>query len=119
MGKTRSSLSKRPHVEEKHQEEEDLSQTYKAKFPILSYDEGDNFITIKFREIVGCKYIPNSLLNDMGMHDSFDKMLTTCGLKKFVSMYENTYIDLNIEFYTTLDVNISKRYPNSGILDVR
>ena len=84
MGKTRSSLSKRPHVEEEHQEEEDLSQTYKTKFPILSHEEGAKLTTIKFREIVGFKYIPNSLLNDVGMHDSFDKILTTCRLKKFV-----------------------------------
>ena len=105
MGKIRSSSSKRPHVEEEHQEEEDLSQIYKAKFPIISHKEGAKFTTIKFREIVGCKYIPNSLLNDVGIHDSFDKMLTTCGLKKFVSMYENTYVDLITKFYTTLDFN--------------
>ena len=58
MGKTRASSSKRPHVEESHQEEEDLSQTYKAKFPILTHEEGAKFTTIKFREIIGCKYIP-------------------------------------------------------------
>ena len=58
MGKTRSSSSKRPHVEEEHQEEKDLSQTYKAKFPLLSHAEGAKFTTIKFREIVGfeCSY---------------------------------------------------------------
>ena len=94
MGKTRSSSSKRPYVEEEHQEEEDLSQTYKVKFPLLSHAEGAKFTTIKFREIVGCKYIPNSLLNDVGIHDSFEKMLTICGLKKYVSMLENTYVDL-------------------------
>ena len=88
MGKTRSSSSKRPHVEEEHQEEKDLFQTYKAKFSLLSHVEGANFTIIKFREIVGCKYIPNSLLNDVGMHDSFDKMLTICGLMKFISMHE-------------------------------
>ena len=58
MGKRRSLSSKRPHVEEEHQEEEDLSQTYKAKFPILSYEEGAKLTTIKFGEIVGfeCSY---------------------------------------------------------------
>ena len=75
-------------MEEEHQEEKDLFQTYKAKFPILSYEERAKLTTIRFREIVGCKYIPNSLLNDVGMHDSFDKMLTICGLMKFISMHE-------------------------------
>ena len=62
---SRGSTSKRPQ-EEKH-EKEDRSLTYKAKFPILSHEEGAKFTTVKFREIIGCKYIPNSLLNDMGM----------------------------------------------------
>ena len=49
MGKTRGSSSKRPHVEEAHQEEEeDLSKTYKAKFLILTHEEGAKFTTIKF-----------------------------------------------------------------------
>ena len=39
-------------------------------------------------------------------------MLTQCGLKKFVAMHEDTYVDLITEFYTTLDVNES----NSQIL---
>ena len=105
MGKTRGSSSKSSHVEEKHQKEEDLSQTYKAKFPILTHEEGDKFIAIKFHEIVGCKYIPNSLLNNVGMLEEFDQMLTQCGLKKFVSMHETAYVKLITEFYTTLDVN--------------
>ena len=51
MSKTRGSSSKRPHVEEAHQEEEeDLSKTYKAKFPILTHEEGAKFTTIKFRK---------------------------------------------------------------------
>ena len=97
MGKTRELSSKRPYIEESHQEEEeDLSKTYKAKFPILTYKEGAKFTTIKFREIVGWKYIPNSLLNDVGMLESFDQLLTQCGLKKFVSMHE----DINVELTT-------------------
>ena len=69
MGKTRASSSKRPHVEEEqHQvEEENLSKTYKAKFLILTHEEGERLTTLRFREILGCKYIPNSLLNDVGM----------------------------------------------------
>ena len=68
MLKTRASLSKRPHIEESPQEEEEnLSKTYKAKFLILSYVEGTKLITIRFREILGCKYIPHSLLNNVGM----------------------------------------------------
>ena len=55
MGKTRVSSSKRPHVEEAYQEEEeDLSKNYKAKFSILTHEEGAKFTTIKFREIIGC-----------------------------------------------------------------
>ena len=84
MGKTRGSSSKRPHIEESDQEEEeDLSQTYKAKFPILTYEEGAKFTTIKFRKIIGCKYIPNSLFKDVGMLESFDQLLTQCGIKRF------------------------------------
>ena len=60
MGKTKGSSSKRPHVEDEHQEVEDLSQTYKTKFPILTNEEGNKFTSIKFHEIVGCKYIPPS-----------------------------------------------------------
>ena len=68
MGKTRASSSKRPHIKESHQEEEeDISQTYKVKFPILTLEEGAKFTTIKFREIITCKYIANSLLKDVGM----------------------------------------------------
>ena len=114
MGKTRGSSSKRQHIEEAHQEkEEDLSQTYKAKFPILTHEEGAKFTTIKFREIIGCKYIPNSLLKDVGILESFDQLLTQCGLKKFVSMHENTNVELTTEFYSTLDVNAK----NSQILE--
>ena len=106
MGKTRGSSSKRPHIEEAHQEEEeDLSKTFKSKFPILTHEEGAKFIIIKFREIIGCKYIPNSFLNDLGMLQSFDQLLTQCGLKKFFSMHEDTNVELTTEFYTTLDVN--------------
>ena len=115
MGKTKGSSSKRPHVEEEHQEVEDLSQTYKAKFPILTHEEGNKFISIKFHEIIGCKYIPNSILTNVGMFDEFDQMLTQCGLKKFVSMHEATYVELITEFYTTLDVNEK----NSQILEYR
>ena len=49
------------------------------------------------------------------MSDSFNLMLTTSDLKKFVSMHEDTYVELITEFYTTLDVN-SK---NSQILEFR
>ena len=42
-------------------------------------------------------------------------MVTQCGLKKFVSMHEATYIELITEFYTTLDVNEK----NSQILEYR
>ena len=91
MGKTRGSSFKRPRIEEAHQEEEeDLLKTYKTNFLILTHQEGAKFTIIKFREIMGCKYIPNSLLNDVGMLESFDQLLTQCGLKRFVSMHENT-----------------------------
>ena len=117
MGKTRGSSSKRPHVEEEqHQvEEENLSKTYKAKFLILTHEEGARFTTLRFREILGCKYIPNSLLNDVGMLESFNQLLTQCGLMKFISMHEDTIVDLITEFYTTLDVNVK----NSQILEFR
>ena len=68
MPKTRASSSKRPHIEESPQEEEEnLSKTYKAKFLILSHAEGTKLTIIRFREILGYKYIPNSLLNNVGM----------------------------------------------------
>ena len=106
-------------MEEEHQEVEDLSQTYKAKLPILTHAEGNKFTSIKFCEIVGCKYIPNSILSNMGMLDEFDQMLTQCSLKKFVSMHEATYVELITEFYTTLDVNEKNsqihKFTNSGI----
>ena len=105
MGKTRGTSSKRPYIEEEQQEEENFSLTYKAKFPIFSHEEGAKFTTIKFREIIGCKYNPNSLLNDVGMNESFHQMLITCGLKKFMSIHEDTYVELITEFYTTLNVN--------------
>ena len=106
MGKKRASSSKRPHIEESYQEEEeDLSQTYKAKFPILTHEEGAKFTIIKIREIIGCKYISNSLLKDVDMLESFDQLLTQCGLKRFVSMHEDTNIELTTKFYTTLEVN--------------
>ena len=76
MGRTKGSSSKRPHVEEEHQEVKDLSQTYKAKFPILTHEEGNKFTSIKIHEIVGCKYIPNSILTNVGMFIEFDQMLT-------------------------------------------
>ena len=108
MPKTRASSSKRPHIEESPQEEEEnLSKTYKAKFLILSHAEGTRLTTIQFREILGCKYIPNSLLTNVGMLQVFDQLLNQCGLKKFVDIYEDTYVDLITEFYTTLDVNES------------
>ena len=113
MGKIRGSSSKRSHIDEDQQEEENLSLTYKAKFPIFSHEEGEKFTTIKFREIIGCKYIPNSLLNDVGMNESFHQMLINCGLKKFISIHEDTYVELITEFYTTLDVNSN----NSQILE--
>ena len=95
MSKRRGSSSKRPHIEEAHQEEEeDLSQTYQAKFPILTHEEGAKFTTIKFREIIGCKYISSSLLKDVGMLESFDQLLTQCGLKRFISMHEDTNVEL-------------------------
>ena len=106
MRKTRASLSKRPLIEEFPQEEEEnLSKHYKAKFLILSHTEGAKLTTIRFREILACKYMPNSLLTKVGMFDEFDRMLNQCRLKKFIFMHENTYVDLITEFYTTLDVN--------------
>ena len=63
------------------------------------------FTIIKFREIIGCKHIHTSILNDVGMNESFNQILTSCGLKKFVSMHEATYVELITEFYTTFDVN--------------
>ena len=116
MRKTRASSSKRPHIEESPQEEEEnLSKTYKAKFLILSHAEGTKLKIIRFREILGCKYIPHSLLINVGMFDVLDKMLNQCGLKKFVSMHEDTYVDLITEFYTNLDVIEN----NSQILEFR
>ena len=76
MGRTKGSTSKRPHVEEQAQEKEDLSYTYKAKFPILTHEEGAKFSIIKFRKITSCKYVPTFLLKDVGMLESFNKMMT-------------------------------------------
>ena len=114
MGRTKGSSSKNPQVEEELQqiEEENLSKTYKSKFLILTHEEGDRFTKIKFREILDCKYIPNSLLNDVKMLEPFNQMLTQCGLMKFVSMHEDSIIDLITEFYTTLEVSAK----NSQIL---
>ena len=117
MGKTRGSTSKRPQIEEEPQQEEDdnLSKTYKAKFLVLTHEEGARLTKIRFRDILECKYIPTSLLNDVGMLKSFTQLLTQCGLLKFVNMHENTYVDLITEFYTTLNVNAK----NSQILEFR
>ena len=113
---SRGSQSKRSIIEEAPpQEQKDLSHTFKAKFPIISNEEGDKFTILKFREIIGCKYIPNSLFNDVGMSDSFNELLTTSGLNKFVSMHEDVYVELITEFYTTLDVNAN----NSQIMEFR
>ena len=60
--------------------------------------------------MVACKYIPTSLLQDIGMHNSFTQLLTNYGLKKFISMHEHTFVDLNIEFYTSLEVNANDLY---------
>ena len=49
------------------------------------------------------------------MLDSFNQMLTNCGLQKFVSMHEDTYIELLTEFYTSLEVNSN----DSHILEFR
>ena len=111
MGKTRGSTSKRSQV----QEEEDLTPTYKERFLIFSHEEGAKFTIIKVRDIIDCKYIPTSLLNNVSMNESFTQILTICGLKKFVSMHENTYVELITKFYTTLDVNSN----NSYILEFR
>ena len=90
--KTRASSSKRPLVEEIFQEEEDnLSKHYKAKFLILSHAKGAKLTTIRFREILACKYMPTTLLTKVGMFDVFDNMLSKCSLKKFVSMQEDIY----------------------------
>ena len=75
MGKTKGSSSNRLHVEEQPQKEEDLLNIYKAKFPILTHEEGAKFSLIKFKEITYCKYVPTSLLKDVGMLESFDKLL--------------------------------------------
>ena len=91
MRKTRASSSKRPLIEESSQEEEDhLSKHYKAKFLILSHAEGAKLTIIRFREILASKYMPTTLLTKVGMFDVFDNMLSQCGLKKFVSMQEET-----------------------------
>ena len=82
-----------------------MAPTYKAKFLIFSQEEDDRFTTLKFKEIISCKYIPSSLLQDVGMQDSFTYLLTFCGLQKFVSIHENTYVELITKFYTSLDVN--------------
>ena len=49
------------------------------------------------------------------MLESFDQLLTQCVLKKFISMHEDTNVELTTEFYTTLDVNTK----NSQILEFR
>ena len=49
------------------------------------------------------------------MLEPFNQMLTQCGLMKFVSMHEDSIIDLVTEFYTTLEVNAK----NSQILKFR
>ena len=75
MGRTKGSSSKRPHVEEEaipENEEEDLTKTYEANFPILSHEEGARLTTIQFKEILGCKYIPSSLLEKIGMLEPFN-----------------------------------------------
>ena len=92
-----------------------MSKTYDANFLILSHEEGARLTTIQFREILGCKYIPSSLLEKIGMLEPFNQLLNQCGLLKFVSMHENTIVDLIIEFYTTLEVNAK----NSKILEFR
>ena len=75
MGKTRGSTSKRPHIEEEpHQEEdENLSKTYKAKYLVITHEEGARLTKIQFRDILECRYIPTSLLNDVGMLTSFNE----------------------------------------------
>ena len=77
--------------------------------------EGDRLTKIRFREILDCKYIPNSLLNDVNMLESFNQLLNQCGLMKFVSMHEDSIVDLVTEFYTTLEVHAK----NTHILKFR
>ena len=117
MGKKCGSSSKNPQVEKEAQpiEEENLSKMYKSKFLILNHDEGARLTKLRFREIIDCKYIPTSLLNDVNMLEPFNQMLNQCGLMKFVSMHEDTYVDLITEFYTTLNVNEK----NSKVLNFR
>ena len=118
MGKTKRSSLSRPRRDDQDEEEtreENLQLTCQAKFPILFHEEGARFTKNKFREMVACKYIPSSLLQDISMHDSFTQLLTNCGLKKFVSMHEHTFVDLNMEFYTSLEVNAN----DSHVLEFR
>ena len=117
MVRTKGSSSRNPQVEEESQqvEEENLCKKYKAKFPILTHVEGDRLTKIRFREILDCKYIPNSLLNDVNMLESFNQLLNQCGLMKFVSMHEDSIVDLVTEFYTTLEVHAK----NTHILKFR
>ena len=49
------------------------------------------------------------------MSDSFNELLTTSSLQKFISMHEDVYVELITEFYTILDVNAN----NSQILEFR
>ena len=94
---------------------EDLAPTYIANFLIYSQEEGDRFSSLKFWEIISCKYFPSSLLQKVGMHDSFTQLLTSCGLQKFVSIHEHTYVELIMEFYTSLEVKSN----DSRILEFR
>ena len=113
MGRTKgfssSRLRRDDHDEEEHQEE-NLSLTYQVRFSILSHIEGDRFTSLKFREIISYKYIPNSLLQDVGMYDSFNQLLINYGLKIFISMLEPIYIELTAKFYTSLEVNHNDSY---------
>ena len=105
-----SSTHEQPEDQEKAEEYDyekgdNIAKTDGAPFPLLSMDEGARYIVLTNRDVVGCKYIPSKLLKDIQMLYSFKQLLTACGLKKFVSVHEPSYVDLVIEFYTSLDVN--------------
>ena len=80
----------------------DIAERYRAPFPIFHEFEGERYVLSHIRDVVGSKFLPKMIIEKMGMTTIMNKLLQSIGLKQFVDMEYDSYVQLTQEFYCPL-----------------
>ena len=82
----------------------DLKEKYDTFFPIFSNEEGKRLYSLSKRNICMPKYFDDQILKEIERHDFMNVLCKRLGWYKLKTVQYDVFVELTIEFYTTLKI---------------